>query len=66
MRWALADVREGRFPEGRIDPDLRWKIRCERGAEVSVATVPLDDGGLGLWVTADGRLAATAEVRPRR
>jgi len=58
---ALADRRALRAP---LWAEVQHRTAVERGAEVQVAVAELADGGIGLWVQADGTLAATAEVRP--
>ena len=58
---ALADRRTLRAP---LRAEVQHRTAVERGAEVQVAVADRDAGGLGLWVHADGTLAATAEVRP--
>lgn len=58
---ALADRRPLRAP---LRAEVQHRTAIERGAAVQVAVAELADGGVGLWVQADGTLAATAEVRP--
>ena len=58
---ALALRRDLRAP---VRAEVQHRTAIERGSEVQVSTAPLADGGLGLWVVADGRLAATAQVHP--
>lgn len=58
---ALADRRDLRAP---LRAEVQHRTAVERGASVVVATDALVDGGLGIWVTADGVVAATARVHP--
>jgi len=58
---ALADRRDLRAP---LRAEVQHRTAIERGAQVHVAVAALADKGLGLWVRADGTLAATAEVHP--
>ena len=58
---ALADRRALRAP---LRAEVQHRTAVERDAAVQVAVAELADGGVGLWVHADGTLAATAEVRP--
>jgi acyl-ACP thioesterase len=44
--------------------EVQHRTAVERGAAVEVLEVDRSDGGLGLWVEADGIVAATAEVGP--
>lgn len=44
--------------------EVQHRTAVERGATVRVRVDELDDGGVALWVEADGVVAATAEVRP--
>jgi acyl-ACP thioesterase len=43
--------------------EVQHRIAVERGASVEVLAADLHDGGLALWVQADGVVAATAVVR---
>ena len=58
---ALALVRGLRAP---LRAEVQHRTAIERGSDVQVATATLAGGGLGVWVVADGRLAATAQVFP--
>ena len=58
---ALSARRDLRAP---LRAEVQHRTAIERGAAVQVTVADAPDGSLGLWVTADGQLAATATVHP--
>lgn len=57
---ALSDRRDLRAP---LRAELEHRAAVERGADVELVTADGPDGELGVWVVADGVVAAAASVR---
>ena len=57
----LAERRDLRAP---LRAELEHRVAVERGATVAVQVASGRDGGLDVWISADGEAAASARLRP--